>query len=248
MPVKRRRAPTNPIESANRKTDEDFIKDHLQQPSADWASWTHPATQKVYTLALKSPAKMSVAEMQACFDMVEYTSGADYRASSWGWKPAAKIKEMRSPELRYVLVKEGDSQRLCGFTSLMPTFEEGEAVVYCYEIHLLEELRGTGMGRKLMDYLVAVAESIPSVEKVMLTCFVANKAARGFYEKLGFERDATSPVERTLRFGKVFVPDYVIMSRKIQRREGGQVDSKDGGGEVEAEVVDGVKKSKRNDS
>lgn len=32
MPVKRRRAPTNPIESANRKTDEDFIRDHLQQP------------------------------------------------------------------------------------------------------------------------------------------------------------------------------------------------------------------------
>lgn len=85
---------------------------------------------------------MSVDEMQACFDMVEYTSGADYRASSWGWKPAAKIKEMRSPELRYVLVKESDGERLCGFTSLMPTFEEGEAVVYCYEIHLLEELRG----------------------------------------------------------------------------------------------------------
>ncbi|KAI8264841.1 hypothetical protein K4K53_000126 [Colletotrichum sp. SAR 10_77] len=247
MPVKRRRAPTNPIESANRKTDEDFIRDHLQEPSADWTSWTHPATKKAYTLALKSPAKMSVDEMQACFDMVEFTSGADYRASSWGWKPAAKIKEMRSPELRYVLVKESGSERLCGFTSLMPTFEEGEAVVYCYEIHLLEELRGTGMGRKLMDYLVAVAESIPIVEKVMLTCFVANKAARGFYEKLGFARDATSPVERKLRFGKVFVPDYVIMSRKIQRREGGQVDSKDGGGEVEAEV-DGVKKSKRNDS
>ncbi|KAF5492670.1 N-alpha-acetyltransferase 40 [Colletotrichum siamense] len=247
MPVKRRRAPTNPIESANRKTDEDFVRDHLQRPSADWTSWKHPATKKAYTLALKSPAKMSVDEMQACFDLVEYTSGADYRASSWGWKPAAKIKEMRSPELRYVLVKESDGERLCGFTSLMPTFEEGEAVVYCYEIHLLEELRGTGMGRKLMDYLVAVAESIPIVEKVMLTCFVANKAARGFYEKLRFERDATSPVERKLRFGKVFVPDYVIMSRKIQRREGGQVDSKDGGGDVEAEV-DGVKKSKRNDS
>ncbi|KAH0443125.1 acetyltransferase [Colletotrichum camelliae] len=248
MPVKRRRAPTNPIESANRKTDEDFVRDHLQQPSADWTSWTHPATKKAYTLALKSPAKMSVDEMQACFDLVEHTSGADYRASSWGWKPAAKIKEMRSPELRYVLVKEakgeGDSERLCGFTSLMPTFEEGEPVVYCYEIHLLEELRGTGMGRRLMDYLVAVAESIPIVEKVMLTCFVANVAARGFYEKLGFDKDATSPVERKLRFGKVFVPDYVIMSRKIHRREGEQVDSKDG---VEAEV-DGVKKSKRNDS
>ncbi|KAI8280706.1 hypothetical protein K4K59_008496 [Colletotrichum sp. SAR11_240] len=237
MPAKRRRASTNLIESANRKADEEFLRDHLQ-PSKDWTSWTHPTTPKAYTLTLKSPAKMSIDEMQACFDLVEYTSGADYRASSWGWKPAAKIKEMRSPELRYILVKESHSERLCGFTSLMPTFEEGEPVVYCYEIHLLEELRGTGMGRKLMDYLVAVAESVPIVEKVMLTCFVANTAARGFYEKLGFERDAMSPVERKLRFGKVFVPDYVIMSRKIQRREGGQVDSKNSGGEVE---IDGVK-------
>lgn len=63
------------------------------------------------------------------------------------------MKEMRSPDLRYILVKEAaaaaaadvdgdDGGKICGFTSLMPTFEEGEAVVYCYEIHLLEELRG----------------------------------------------------------------------------------------------------------
>ena len=29
-----------------------------------------------------------------------------------------------------------------GFTSLMPTWEEGEPVVYCYEIHLKPEMRG----------------------------------------------------------------------------------------------------------
>ncbi|KAL0934843.1 N-acetyltransferase [Colletotrichum truncatum] len=239
-PGKRRRAPTNPIEAANRKTDEEFIRDHLQQ-SEDWASWTHPSTSKQYTLSLKSPARLSTDEMQACFDLIEYTSGADYRASSSGWKPAHKIKEMRSPELRYILVKEtpapaqddeSSEGRICGFTSLMPTFEEGEPVVYCYEIHLMEELRGTGMGRKLMDYLVTVAESIPIIEKVMLTCFVANATARGFYEKLGFERDALSPVERKLRFGKVFVPDYVIMSRRIRDKDAGE------------DEADGVKRKK----
>ncbi|KAK2042678.1 hypothetical protein LZ31DRAFT_500308 [Colletotrichum somersetense] len=151
------------------------------------------------------------------------------------------MKEMRSPELRYILVKEappaaaaaadggdgGEKEtgeqggRICGFTSLMPTFEEGEAVVYCYEIHLEEELRGTGMGRGLMDCLVRVAESIPGIEKVMLTCFVANAGARAFYERLGFERDAISPPERTLRSGTVFVPDYVIMSRRVVRMRAG---------------------------
>lgn len=63
------------------------------------------------------------------------------------------MREMRSPELRYVLVTEvagddeeksegGAAKRIRGFTSLMPTFEEGQPVVYCYEIHLMEELRG----------------------------------------------------------------------------------------------------------
>lgn len=74
-----------------------------------------------------------------------------------------------------------------------------------------------------MDYLVKVAESIPKIEKVMLTCFIANAGARAFYEKLGFEIDALSPVERKLRFGKVFVPDYVIMSKRVRDKSKGEV-------------------------
>lgn len=79
------------------------------------------------------------------------------------------------------------------------------------------------MGRKLMDYLATVAESIPIVEKVMLTCFIANANAYAFYEKLGFERDPMSPVPKKLRFGKVFEPDYVIMSKRVR---GGSVEEK----------------------
>lgn len=51
---------------------------------------------------------------------------------------------MKSPEMRYIIVRDaaaaGGSIR--GFTSLMPTWEEGEPVVYCYEIHLKPEMRG----------------------------------------------------------------------------------------------------------
>ncbi|OHE94414.1 acetyltransferase [Colletotrichum orchidophilum] len=250
-PRKRRRAPTNPIEAANRKSDADFIRDHLQPSAEDlerahfshydaspeWTSWTHPKSGTSYTLSLKSPSQLSQDELQACFDLIDHTSGADYRASKDGWRPSHKMKEMKSPGLRYILMQKADVSapevaaaadgesgeggsgaegKICGFTSLMPTFEEGEAVVYCYEIHLLEELRGAGVGRTLMDYLVKVAESIPIIEKVMLTCFIANAEARAFYEKLGFEIDALSPVERKLRFGKVFVPDYVIMSKRVR--------------------------------
>ncbi len=49
---------------------------------------------------------------------------------------------MGSPELRYILVREKDSNTIRGFTSLMPTYEEGQPVIYCYEIHLHPSLQG----------------------------------------------------------------------------------------------------------
>lgn len=66
-----------------------------------------------------------------------------------------------------------------------------------------------------MGHVATIAENIPGVRKVMLTCFVANATGRRFYEKLGFERDEISPVERRLRFGRVVTPDYVILSRGV---------------------------------
>lgn len=57
---------------------------------------------------------------------------------------------------------------------------------------------------------------MPPIKKVMLTCFLANQRGLNFYKKLGFERDEISPVPRELRHGKVFNPDYVIMSKPVQ--------------------------------
>lgn len=73
--------------------------------------------------------------------------------------------------------------------------------------------RRTGLGRQLLEYHEQVARHTPTIEKVMLTCFLSNERALAFYRKLGFEKDEMSPEPRKLRFGKVFVPDYMIMSK-----------------------------------
>lgn len=107
---------------------------------------------------MRRAGELSGAQMDACFRLVEATSGADYRASAGGWHPTAKRREMASPELRYVLVVplsaegdggEGDDDddamaagRVAGFTSMMATFEGDDPVVYCYEIHLEPALQG----------------------------------------------------------------------------------------------------------
>ncbi len=60
-----------------------------------------------------------------------------------------------------------------------------------------------------------MAYNLPTINKVMLTCFVSNAKALAFYRMLGFETDDISPVERILR-GKTYTPDYVILSKRIR--------------------------------
>lgn len=95
----------------------------------------------------------------------------------------------------------------------MPTSDGADDA--CKTFGLIRNCGGgrTGLGKRLMGYLMDVADNIASVDKVMLTCFVSNASGLEFYEKLGFERDDYSPRERKLRGGKVVMPDYVILSR-----------------------------------
>lgn len=66
-----------------------------------------------------------------------------------------------------------------------------------------------------MGFLESVAANTPPIKKVMLTCFLSNQRALTFYTKSGFERDEISPGPRRLRFGKEFIPDYIIMSKIV---------------------------------
>ncbi|KAI0452310.1 acyl-CoA N-acyltransferase [Xylaria acuta] len=213
--AKRKRAATDPIEKVNQKSDEKFIQEHLRPSDSSWRSWTHPNSHETYSLALVSAGRLDRADLDACYNLIEETSRADYESSTFGWKPVKKIAEMKSPELRYILVKNSEDI-IRGFTSLMPTYEEGEPVVYCYEIHLKPELQRTGMSRLLMSFLESVAAHTRPIKKIMLTCFVVNQKALAFYKSFGFTQDPISPVPKKLRYGREFIPDYVIMSKTVE--------------------------------
>lgn len=195
---------------------------------------------------------MSEDDLDACYQMVYETSGEDYRNSADGWNETAKRTEMKSDELKYILVEISEEQgtaqevgeaprdpgkgRLRGFLSMMPTFENGEPVMYCYEVHVQPYLQGsvypnwsflftapvlmvrnrTGLAQLLMKYILQTAANIPNTEKTMLTCFVSNKRGRRFYERLGFEVDESSPKARRLRSGKTITSDYEILSKRTE--------------------------------
>lgn len=69
-----------------------------------------------------------------------------------------------------------------------------------------------------MNHVLTVAANTPGVEKTMLSCFKRNDGARRFYERMGFETDASSPGDRKLRSGKVVSPEYLILSCGVEGR------------------------------
>lgn len=155
-----------------------------------------------------------------------------------GWHPMKKKKEMKLLDLKYLLIRPSpptssspsstEAKPIQGFLSFMPTHEDSISCLYIYEIHLAPELRGSGLGRYLIGLMEGIAELV-GVEKVMLTCFVRNKGARGFYGKFGYVVEEV--VEgRKLRGGKrdeVDESGYLIMGKDI----GG--DGKKGEGQFE---------------
>ncbi|TEY54686.1 hypothetical protein BOTCAL_0239g00080 [Botryotinia calthae] len=146
-----------------------------------------------------------------------------------GEKNRGKSEEVEEEIIVEERGEEGDGEKegeIKGFMSFMPTFEDGIKVVYLYEIHLMDELRGTGLGTHLMSLLTSIARAIPGVEKTMLTCFTANEAALKFYKKLKYEKDEYSPEPKRLKGGKVLENDYVILSKRVERM-GGEEDSKE---------------------
>ena len=133
---------------------------------------------------------------------------------------------MRLVDLRYLVVRKKEFAQeeeeeedvdgeIQGFCSFMLTYEDGLEVVYCYELHLMPQLRGLGIGKLLMSLMEGVGSRV-GVEKAMLTVFVENQGARRFYEKLGYDVDEYSPSAKRLRGGIIKKPTYVILSKRLR--------------------------------
>lgn len=202
-------------------------------------STTGSGTQVMFELL--SAEKIQSIDLETCMSLIEQTSGDDYRASSIGWHPKKKKEEMLDEDMLYLLVRQNNTKSapqskvsansyvdeftarlngtgdIQGFISFMftqddPPYEDRD-VVYIYEIHLLERLRGRGLGSKLIAF-VELAAKHHGISKTMLTVFTANKGARGLYEKLGYGKDECSPKDRIMR-RKTIKADYVIMSKEL---------------------------------
>lgn len=171
---------------------------------------------------IPSALDLRPGELDACLGLVHATSGHDYAASAMGWNPRRKRDEMLDADMMYLLLRpapavQGCHDAILGFTSFMFTHDDpphqDRPVLYIYEIHLHERLRGQGLGPRLIQFVENVARAC-HIRKTMLTVFTANTRAKGMYHSLGYSRDECSPDDRTTR-NKVIPAEYVIMSKSI---------------------------------
>ena len=196
---------------------------NIERPSA-----SQPQVPCGYVLTFSSSTTISKADLETCFDLIESTSSAAYKASSTGWHPRRKKAEMKLLDMKYLLLRPlncasssspGVGAPAQAFVSFMLTMEDGYFVVYIYEIHLSQQLQGNGIGAWMME-IVEGAGTKARCQKAMLTVWRSNEGARRLYERLGWAEDEFSPAPRRMRGGRVMECEYVIMSKRLEHVTG----------------------------
>ncbi|KAK9370799.1 acyl-CoA N-acyltransferase [Lipomyces kononenkoae] len=164
-----------------------------------------------FELCMRRWDDLSPEEFTACFELVKSNLMNMYKNSTLGWSSKKKMAEMKENGLIYILLKSKTA--IEGFLSFMMTVEEGEVVVYCYELQLPESLRGRGLGKALLNIMedIAVQAGVP---KSMLTVFSSNPA-QYFYRSLGYTPVEHSPQAKHLRNGIVKQPSYYILGKSL---------------------------------
>lgn len=202
------------------------VKQLLEKGCLDLDAFT-PANPDVHLKfeLVEAPKFLRKDDFKACYNLVKETSRNDYKNSSIGWKPKEKKEEMRDEDMIYLLVRkpsEGGEEptEILGFASFMfckddPPYEHVD-VVYIFEVHLTESLRGRGLGRQLIQFIEFAAGTM-EINKAMLTVFKVNDGARRLYTNLGYTKDRCSPEDRVTRKGTIEA-DYIIMSKEMPDR------------------------------
>lgn len=126
------------------------------------------------------------------YNLVRKNMKGMYEGSGMGWNRVDKIEEMEDEDLQYHVARDSENSIL-GFISFMHTVEDDQKVVYLYELQVVKGFQGKGVGKGLME--VVLAESQRSKRSIMLTVFLMNERAVGFYRKYGFQRVGRGPQE-----------------------------------------------------
>lgn len=82
---------------------------------------------------------------------------------------------------------------------------------------IAENMRGKGLGTKLLDALFAWGETAPRLEKICLKVFDVNEGAHRLYKKLGFEEEGR--LKKCLRLKDGTYTDAILMAKFLNKKK-----------------------------
>jgi ribosomal protein S18 acetylase RimI-like enzyme len=119
----------------------------------------------------------------------EYLAGLSIEKRTEGW--TRMISEAATDTL--VIQKDGQTLGWISFGCSRDEDRKGQAEVYA--IYLDDAQRGKGLGRLLMAEAEAkLAAKLPTATQVSLWVLEPNTAARGFYERIGYQNQSHKPI------------------------------------------------------
>ncbi|KAH7883653.1 acyl-CoA N-acyltransferase [Phlebopus sp. FC_14] len=176
---------------------------------------------KQFSFSLKTSADLVDDQREQMWNMFEENMYKFYETSSFGWDPQMKKAEMFDQLSRFIIVCHKDScvtgqgSYIVAYTIFRFDAEEGQDVVYCYELQVSKDARRCGLGKRLTQMLQEIGTKW-GMEKLMLTVFRANDSALCFYESIGFAVDETSPdFTGSSGYSQEVAFDYSILSIRI---------------------------------
>lgn len=144
------------------------------------------------TIECAHRADVVQSDLEWAFNLTKKNMEKLYCECEWGWDDDEKFNELTSDSARYLIAKDPEGHPRA-FIHFRFDIEYEVEVVYCYEVHLEDELRSKGLGKFMMQILEMLALKT-AMRKVVLTAFKHNpEAMRFFKEKLKYEIDEMSP-------------------------------------------------------
>ncbi|KAL1951644.1 hypothetical protein VTO73DRAFT_793 [Trametes versicolor] len=159
-----------------------------------------PSTQTfkdtLLTLRVADAPSLSSDERENIWNLWETNMRVLVEPSSFGWHPKSKRKELFHRNARFILVLDGEGSpaatTLVAFAMFRFERDEGEDLLYCYELQVSGLFRSSGIGHLFVEKLTAIGKRW-GMAKIMLTALKSNVAAGRFYSKTGFQVDPSSP-------------------------------------------------------
>ncbi|KAM8705331.1 hypothetical protein ACLKA7_009749 [Drosophila subpalustris] len=134
---------------------------------------------------------MDAKTLKWTFKLAEQNVGPYYKQLKMGWKPKIKQAELNKNWARFLVALNQQNQPVA-YTMFRFDMDDGDCVLYCYEIQISPEYQRKGLGKFMMETLESCAR-FWQLEKIMLTVLNNNESSLKFFKTLGYVTDETSP-------------------------------------------------------